>query len=111
HQVVHLPIRDRGDVADLPEPVAARIDLEHLDGLLDQLRDGGRAVVVPNDPAGYARCAGPDSALLDHEHVGAALRQPPRGEDDVARSPQLHGYGLLETGWRSPVSKRSKRKG
>ena len=119
HQILDLGLGDRGEVADLPEAVAVRVRLEHLDRLPDEVGDRRGAVVVANDSTGDARGAGADPMLLEDQHVGAALGQAPgrrqavdaAADDDVACASQLHGYGLLETGCRSPVSKRSKRKG
>ena len=99
HQILDLSPRHRGEVADLPEPVAGGVLLEHLDRLPDQVRDRRRAIVVADDPAGDARGAGADPVLLQDEHVGAALRQAPgcgeavdaAAHDDVARVLQLHG--------------------
>ena len=77
----------------------------------------GGAVVVAHDAAGGPGGAAADPVLLEHEHVGAALGQAPgrrqaehaAADDDVTGGVgrQLHGYGLCETGCRSPVAKRS----
>ncbi len=120
-QVLDLGLRDRRQVADLAEAEALRLCLEELDRVAHHVGDRGRAVEVADDASGGAGGAGAHPVLLEHEHVGAALGQPPGGaetedaaaDDHVARGSdaQLHGYGLCETGCSSPVAKRSKRNG
>jgi hypothetical protein len=86
-QVGDLALGHGRDVADLPEPVAVGVRLEHLHGLADQLGDRGRAVVVADDPSGDARGAGADAVLLQHQHVLPALGEAPRAGQPVHAAP------------------------
>ena len=98
-QILDLGRGYGGEVADLSEPIAAGVRLEHLNRLPDQIGDRRRAVVVAHDPAGDAGGAGADPVLLEDQHVGAALRQTPgrreavdsAADDDLAGALQLHG--------------------
>ena len=114
HQVVDLALGHRREVADLAEAVGVGLGLEDLHRHPDQLGDRLGAVVVAHDPARAAGRPAADAALVEHHHVGAALGQAPgdrqpvdSAADDDVRGHQLQGYGLFETGCRSPVAKRS----
>ena len=78
-QVVDLGLGHGGEVADLAEAEGLGIGLEHLDRQPDDVGDRRRTVVVAHDAAGGSGGATADPALVEHEHVGAALGEAPRG--------------------------------
>ena len=115
HQVVDLaapapPPGSRPAASRRPRASDSKISTD----IADQLGDRLGAVVVAHDPARAAGRSAADAPLVEHDHVGAALGQAPgdrqpvdSGADDDVRGHQLQGYGLFETGCRSPVAKRS----